>query len=195
MDTFILFIRKYMVVWKSADVNQWLFHSFCLKIIICSWIPDVLLPVLTDGLFGLCFRPQTQTQTPSQCLGSVQSQASSLAYHLSRYPSFNDQHLTKDAFYSHHHPAAHHSSNSSNCSLTPYGSAGRTASGYSSGSDPVQTEPGLEAQRAAQILDSADGFGFVGAGLNPTGGGCQGQTYSAAGHSGKKDSDWWLNDL
>uniref|UniRef100_A0A4W6ETA8 DNA-binding protein RFX6 n=1 Tax=Lates calcarifer TaxID=8187 RepID=A0A4W6ETA8_LATCA len=34
---------------------------------------------------------------------------------------------------------------------------------------------------AAQILDSADGFSFVGSGLNPSGGGCQGQTYSATG--------------
>lgn len=127
-------------------------------------------------MFDPCFRPQTQ----NQCLASVQSPAPSLAYHLSRYPSFNDQHLTKDVFYTHHH-----SSNTSNCSLTPYGSAVRPTSGYSSGTDPVQTEQGLDAQTAAQILDSAEGFSFVGAGLNPTGGGCQGQTYSAAGHSGK----------
>lgn len=131
-------------------------------------------------MLALCFRSQTQ----NQCLASVQSQASSLAYHLSRYPSFNDQHLTKDVFYSHHH-----SSNSTNCSLTPYGSAVRPTSSYSSGSDQVQTEQELDAQTAAQILDSAEGFGFVGAGLNPTGGGCQGQTYSAAGHSGKDNSD------
>lgn len=129
----------------------------------------------------LCFRPQTQ----SQCLASVQSQASSLAYHLSRYSSFSDQHLTKDVFYSHHHPSAHHSSNTANCSLTPYGSSVRPTSSYSSGSDPVQTEPGLD----GQILDSTEGFGFVGAGLNSAGGGCQGQTYSAAGHGGKDDSD------
>uniref|UniRef100_A0A3Q3X5N8 DNA-binding protein RFX6 n=1 Tax=Mola mola TaxID=94237 RepID=A0A3Q3X5N8_MOLML len=76
-------------------------------------------------------------------------------------------HLTKDPFYSHH------------CSLVPYGSTIRPASSYSSGSDPVQAEQGLE----AQILDSAEGFGFVGAGMNPLGSGCQGQTYSAAGHS------------
>ena len=135
--------------------------------------------IKSEDLFHLCFRPQTQ----SQCLASVQSQASSLAYHLSRYPSFNDQHLTtKDVFYSHHHP-----SNSTNCSLTPYGSAVRPTSSYTSASDPVQTEAGLDAQTAAQILDSAEGFGFVGAGLNPVVGGCQGQTYPAAGHSGKDD--------
>ncbi|TMS12478.1 DNA-binding protein RFX6 [Larimichthys crocea] len=123
----------------------------------------VKLPACTqsEDLFDPCFRPQTQ----SQCLASVQSPAPSLAYHLSRYPSFNDQHLTKDVFYTHHH-----SSNTSNCSLTPYGSAVRPTSGYSSGSDPVQTEQGLDAQTAAQILDSAEGFSFVGAGLNPTGG-------------------------
>uniref|UniRef100_A0A8D0CXM9 DNA-binding protein RFX6 n=1 Tax=Sander lucioperca TaxID=283035 RepID=A0A8D0CXM9_SANLU len=120
-------------------------------------------------------RPLTTTSSSSTCSSSSSSclyfhpasgssvsnyqPASSLAYHLSRYPSFNDQHLTKDVFYSHHPP-------------------------YSSGSDPVQTEQGLDAQTAAQILDSAEGFGFVvGAGLNPAGGGCQGQTYSAAGHS------------
>lgn len=130
------------------------------------------------------FRPQTQ----SQCLASVQT--SSLAYHLSRFPSFNDQHLTKDVFYTHHHPSSHHSSNSTNCSLTPYASTVRPTSSYSSGTDPVQTEQGLDAQTAAQILDSAEGFGFVGAGLNPSSGGCQGQTYSAAGHSGKEV--FWL---
>ncbi|KAE8286564.1 DNA-binding protein RFX6 Regulatory factor X 6 [Larimichthys crocea] len=130
------------------------------------------------------------TQTQSQCLASVQSPAPSLAYHLSRYPSFNDQHLTKDVFYTHHH-----SSNTSNCSLTPYGSAVRPTSGYSSGTDPVQTEQGLDAQTAAQILDSAEGFSFVGAGLNPTGGGggCQGQTYSAAGHSGYYGNSSYLD--
>ncbi|KAG8011508.1 DNA-binding protein RFX6 [Nibea albiflora] len=134
------------------------------------------------------YQPALRPQTQSQCLASVQSPAPSLAYHLSRYPSFNDQHLTKDMFYTHHH-----SSNTSNCSLTPYGSAVRPASSYSSGSDPVQTEQGLDAQTAAQILDSAEGFGFVGAGLNPAGGGCQGQTYSAAGHSGYYGNSSYLD--
>lgn len=147
------------------------------------WInePCFVVIIVSEASLHLCFRPQTQ----SQCLASVQSQASSLAYHLSRYPSFNDQLPTKD-FYSHHHPSAHYASNSTKCSLTPYGSAVRPTSSYSSGSDPVQTEQGLDAQAAAQILDSTEGFGFVGAGMNPTGAGCQGQTYSSAGHSGNK---------
>lgn len=55
-------------------------------------------------------------------------------------------------------------------------------SGYSSGSDPVQAEQGMD----PQILDSSEGFGFVGGGLNTVGGGCQGQTYAATGHSGNK---------
>uniref|UniRef100_A0A668W7A4 RFX-type winged-helix domain-containing protein n=1 Tax=Oreochromis aureus TaxID=47969 RepID=A0A668W7A4_OREAU len=75
----------------------------------------------------------------NQCLASVQSQASSLAYHLSRYPSFNDQHLNKDVFYNHQPAPVHHSS----------------------GSDPAHSEHGLDPQVAAQILDSAEGFGFV----------------------------------
>ncbi|XP_049446749.1 DNA-binding protein RFX6 [Epinephelus fuscoguttatus] len=160
----------------------------------CSSYPETLyhcLPQTSSGYFpptggstASNYQPALRPQTQNQCLASVQSQASSLAYHLSRYPSFNDQHLTKDVFYSHHHPSAHHSSNSTNCSLTTYGSVVRPTSNYSSGSDAAQTEQGLDAQTAAQILDSAEGFSFVGAGLNPTGGGCQGQTYSAAGHGG-----------
>ncbi|XP_033505102.1 DNA-binding protein RFX6 [Epinephelus lanceolatus] len=160
----------------------------------CSSYPETLyhcLPQTSSGYFpptggstASNYQPALRPQTQNQCLASVQSQASSLAYHLSRYPSFNDQHLTKDVFYSHHHQSAHHSSNSTNCSLTTYSSAVRPTSNYSSGSDATQTEQGLDAQTAAQILDSAEGFSFVGAGLNPTGGGCQGQTYSAAGHGG-----------
>ncbi|KAM9339021.1 DNA-binding protein RFX6 [Symphorus nematophorus] len=164
----------------------------------CSSYPETLyhcLPQTSSSYFppgsgssASNYQPALRTQTQSQCLASVQSQASSLAYHLSRYPSFNDQHLTKDVFYSHHQ-----SSNSSNCSLTPYGSAVRPTSSYSSGTDPVQTEQGLDSQTAAQILESAEGFGFVGAGLNPTGGGCQGQTYSAAGHSGYYGNSSYLD--
>ncbi|XP_076613224.1 DNA-binding protein RFX6 [Chaetodon auriga] len=169
----------------------------------CSSYPETLYPCLPHtsssyfppggGSSASNYQPALRPQTQSQCLASAQSQASSLAYHLSRYPSFNDQHPNKDVFYSHHHPSAHHSSNSTNCPLTPYGSAVRPASGYSSGSDPAQSEQGLDAQTAAQILDSAEGFSFVGAGLNPTGGGCQGQTYSAAGHSGFYGSNSYLD--
>uniref|UniRef100_UPI0037E7E2F5 DNA-binding protein RFX6 n=1 Tax=Semicossyphus pulcher TaxID=241346 RepID=UPI0037E7E2F5 len=163
----------------------------------CSSYPETLyhcLPQTSSSYFPpassssaanyqTALRPQTQTQ----CLSSVQPHASSLAFHLSRYPSFSDQHLTKDIFYNHHHP-----SNSTHCSLTPYNSAVRPTPGYSSGSEPAQTEQGLDAQTAAHILDSADGFGFVGAGLNQTVGGCQGQTYSAAGHGGE-DSSYFGN--
>lgn len=87
-------------------------------------------------------------------------------------------------FYSHHHPAGPYSSISTKSSLAPYGQPARPASSYSSGSDPVQSEQGLDVQTAAQILDSAEGFGFMGVGLNTPGSGCQGHPYSAAGHSG-----------
>ena len=129
--------------------------------------------------FHLCLRPQT----PSQCLVPVQPQAPSLAYHLSRYPSFNEQHATRDAFYSHPHPAGPYSSFGTKSSLAPYGPPARPASSYSSGSDPLPSEQGLGAQ-AAQILDSAEGFVFMGAGLNGAGAGCQAHPYAAAGHSG-----------
>lgn len=137
----------------------------------------------SDGKLGLhlCLRPQTK----GQCLVPVQSQAPSLAYHLSRYPSFNEVHPTKDVFYSHHHlPAGPYPSLSTKSSLAPYGPPVRPESTYSSGSDPVQCEQGLGAQAPAQILDSAEGFVFMGAGLNAHGGGCQAHPYSAAGHSG-----------
>ncbi|KAM7395990.1 hypothetical protein PAMA_007326 [Pampus argenteus] len=165
----------------------------------CTSYPETLyhcLPQTGSSYFppassSSTYQPALRPQTQSQCLASVQT--SSLAYHLSRFPSFNEQHLTKDVFYSHHHPSSHHSSNSTTCSLTPYASAVRPTSSYSSGTDPVQTEQGLDAQTAAQILDSADGFGFVGAGLNPSSGGCQGQTYSAAGHSGYYGNSSYLD--
>uniref|UniRef100_A0A3Q0QY28 DNA-binding protein RFX6 n=1 Tax=Amphilophus citrinellus TaxID=61819 RepID=A0A3Q0QY28_AMPCI len=92
----------------------------------CSSYPETLyqcLPQTSSGYF-----PPASTQSP----------ASSLACHLSRYPSFNDQHLTKDIFYNHHPAPVHHSSSS----------------------DPAQNEQGLDPQAAAQILDSAEGFGF-----------------------------------
>ncbi|XP_067427672.1 DNA-binding protein RFX6-like [Thunnus thynnus] len=168
----------------------------------CASYPETLyhcLPQTSSGYFPPAsgsstsvYQPALRPQPQSQCLASVQT--SSLAYHLSRFPSFNDQHLTKDVFYSHHHPSSHHhSSNSTNCSLTPYASAVRPTSSYSSGTDPVQTEQGLDAPTAAQILDSAEGFSFVGAGLNPSSGGCQGQTYSAAGHSGYYGNSSYLD--
>ncbi|XP_023285755.1 DNA-binding protein RFX6 [Seriola lalandi dorsalis] len=173
----------------------------------CSSYPETLyhcLPQTSSSYFPPAsssstsnYQPALRPQTQNQCLASVQSQASSLAYQLSRYPSFNDQQLTKDLFYNHHHhhppSSVHHSSSSTNCSLTPYASAVRPTSSYSSGSDPVQTEQGLDVQTAAQILDSAEGFGFVGAGLNPSSGGCQGQTFSATGHSGYYGNSSYLD--
>ncbi|KAM8832528.1 LOW QUALITY PROTEIN: DNA-binding protein RFX6 [Spinachia spinachia] len=162
----------------------------------CSSYPETLyhcLPQNSSSYFAhaghssastyqTALRPQVQ----SQCLASVQSQASTLAYHLSRYPSFNDPHLTKDVLYSLHQPP-----NSTNCSLTPYGSGIQPASSYTSGSDPVQTEQGLDAQTAAQILNSGEGFSFVGSGLNSAGTGCPGQTYT--GHSGYYSNSSYLD--
>ncbi|XP_011610172.2 DNA-binding protein RFX6 [Takifugu rubripes] len=158
----------------------------------CASFPENLyhcLPQTNSGFFqtssssGSNYQPALRSQTHSQCLVPAQSQAPSLAYHLSRYPSFNEQQATKDVFYSHHHPAGPYSSISTKSSLAPYGPPVRPASSYSSGSDPVQSEQGLDAQTAAQILDSAEGFGFMGVGLNTPGSGCQGHPYSAAGHS------------
>ncbi|XP_067338653.1 DNA-binding protein RFX6 [Channa argus] len=169
----------------------------------CSSYPETLyhcLPQTSSSFFPpasssstpnyqAALRPQSQ----SQCLASVQCQTSSLAYHLNRYPSFNEQQLSKDVFYSHPTPSVHPSSSNASCSLTPYSSAVRPTSSYGSGSDPVQTDPGLDAQTAAQILESAEGFGFVGAGLNPTSGGCQGQTYSNTGNTGYYGNSSYLD--
>lgn len=131
------------------------------SILLLLWL-RIVLPV---------FRPQTQA------LPSGQSQASSPAYQLSRYPSFSDQQLVKEVFFSGGHPSIHLSS------MTPYSSAVRPAAGYGSGPDVIQ---GMEVQSAAHMMDSTGGYGFVGAGLNPGDGGCQGQVYSAAGHSGEE---------
>ncbi|XP_076024141.1 DNA-binding protein RFX6 [Genypterus blacodes] len=137
-----------------------------------------------------------RSHTQSHCLASVPSQASSLAYHLSRYPSFNDQHLAKDVFFNsgHHQASIHHSFNSYNCSMTPYCSAIRPISSYSSGSDPVQApDQGLDNQGADQTMDSAESYGFVGAGLNASGDDCQGQSYTSPGHSGYYGNSSYLD--
>ncbi|XP_061602899.1 DNA-binding protein RFX6 [Cololabis saira] len=131
-----------------------------------------------SGSSGPNYQTALRSQMQNQCLTPVQSQASPVACPFPRYPSLNEQHLTKNMFYN-HHPAVSHSSNSTNCSLTPYGSAVRPSSSYTPSSDSVQTDQGLDPQTAAHILDSAESFGFMGAGLNLTGGGCQAQTYSA----------------
>ncbi|XP_024912584.1 DNA-binding protein RFX6 [Cynoglossus semilaevis] len=127
------------------------------------------------------YQTPLRSQSQNLCLASVQSPTSSLTYNL---PAFTDQQLNKDLFYNHHPPSLHPSSTTSaTCSLTtPYGSTLRPTSGYAPGSDPAQADQGLDVQTAAQILDSADGFCFAGAGLNHSGGGgCQGQTYSTPG--------------
>ncbi|XP_061900833.1 DNA-binding protein RFX6 [Entelurus aequoreus] len=129
------------------------------------------------------YQPGLRPQTGSLC------QATSLSYHLSsRYTSFDDQHplSPKDVFY----PDGHHFSSGSAtaCSLTPYASSLRPTSDYGSGSDPILSNQGLEAQTAAQILDSAEGFGF---GLNHSSGGCQ--AYSAAGQSGYYGNNSYLD--
>uniref|UniRef100_A0A3Q1JAJ7 DNA-binding protein RFX6 n=1 Tax=Anabas testudineus TaxID=64144 RepID=A0A3Q1JAJ7_ANATE len=142
-------------------------------------------------------RPLMSSSSSSTCSSSSSSCLSSLSamtqpspcssypdtlYHCLPQTSssyFPAQHLTKDV--------------STNCPLTPYGSAVRPTTNYSSSSDPVQPEQGLDAQTTAQILDSAEGFGFVGAGLNPTGGGCQGQTYSATANTGYYSNSSYLD--
>ncbi|XP_054617948.1 DNA-binding protein RFX6 [Dunckerocampus dactyliophorus] len=144
----------------------------------CTSFPEPLYPCSTyfpaTGTASN-YQPGLRPQTGGLC------QTTSLAYHLpSRYPSFDDQHHvpTKDVSYADGH---HFSSNrAAACSLTPYASSLRPTSDYSSGSDPIHPgDQGLEAQTAAQILDSADGFGF---GLNHSGGECQ--AYSVVGQSG-----------
>uniref|UniRef100_A0A8C6KFY4 DNA-binding protein RFX6 n=1 Tax=Nothobranchius furzeri TaxID=105023 RepID=A0A8C6KFY4_NOTFU len=125
----------------------------------------------------LIFRSQTQNQCQSP-----------LACHLPRYSSITDQTLAKDIFYNHHPAPLHHSSSSSDCSLTPYGSVVPPTSSYAPGSDPVRTERGLDQQAAAQVLDPGEGFGFVEGNLNLTSGACQEQTFSVTGHSGYDSS-------
>uniref|UniRef100_A0A3B3YH23 DNA-binding protein RFX6 n=1 Tax=Poecilia mexicana TaxID=48701 RepID=A0A3B3YH23_9TELE len=131
-------------------------------------------------------RPLTEITQPSPCSSypetlyhSIQTHNPPMGCHLARYPSLADPALNKDGFYP---PSVHHSSGSGDCSLTAYGAAVRPPSRYTPGPEPVQTEPGLDQQAAAQILDAADGFGFMGAGLNLAGGGCQGSTYGVLGH-------------
>ncbi|CAG5974695.1 unnamed protein product, partial [Menidia menidia] len=125
------------------------------------------LPQTSSGYFPPSSSSSSQnyqtisSQTQNQCLTPLQAQASPLTCHLPRYPPINDQHLTKDPFYNPHPALVHH---------------------YSPGPDPAQAEQQLDS--AAQILDPAEGFGFVGSGLNLATGGCQGQSYSVTGHSG-----------
>nr|XP_057945876.1 DNA-binding protein RFX6 [Doryrhamphus excisus] len=145
----------------------------------CTAFPEPLYPCSTyfpaTGTAS-SYQPGLRHQTGTLC------QTTSLAYHLpSRYPSFDDQHHVspKDIFYADSHPFSSSSSNAA-CSLTPYASSLRPTSSYSPGSDAIPPgDQGLEAQTAAQILDSTEGFGF---GLNHSGGECQ--AYSVVGQSG-----------
>uniref|UniRef100_A0A3Q4HB81 DNA-binding protein RFX6 n=1 Tax=Neolamprologus brichardi TaxID=32507 RepID=A0A3Q4HB81_NEOBR len=121
----------------------------------CSSYTETLYHCLPQTTSGY-FPPASNSSTPNYQSALRSSQASSLACHLSR---------------------------STNCSLAPYASAVRPSSAYTSGSDPAHSEQGLDPQVAAQILDSAEGFGFVETGLNLPGGGCQAQTYSVTGPS------------
>uniref|UniRef100_A0A3Q2E9H2 DNA-binding protein RFX6 n=1 Tax=Cyprinodon variegatus TaxID=28743 RepID=A0A3Q2E9H2_CYPVA len=82
-------------------------------------------------------------------------------------------------------------SGNADCSLTAYGSAVRPPSRYTPGPEPVQSEQGMDQQAAAQILDASEGFGFMGAGLNLAGGGCQGQTYGVLGHGFYSNSSFF----
>ncbi|CAG5960376.1 unnamed protein product, partial [Menidia menidia] len=123
--------------------------------------PAQPLSILLREPVSLFTSDQFRSQTQNQCLTPLQAQASPLTCHLPRYPPINDQHLTKDPFYNPHPALVHH---------------------YSPGPDPAQAEQQLDS--AAQILDPAEGFGFVGSGLNLATGGCQGQSYSVTGHSG-----------
>lgn len=118
---------------------------------------------------------RSQAQNP--CMSAAQTHNPPLGCHLPQYPSLSDRPLNKEAFYP--------TSGNADCSLTAYGSAVRPPSRYTPGPEPVQSEQGMDQQAAAQILDASEGFGFMGAGLNLAGGGCQGQTYGVLGHGGK----------
>ncbi|XP_075315514.1 DNA-binding protein RFX6 [Odontesthes bonariensis] len=159
-----------------ASYPETLYH--CLPQTSSSYFPPA------SGSSAPNYQTALRSQTQNQCLTPLQSQDSPLTCHLPRYPPINDQLLTKDAFYNPHPASVHHSSGSTDSLLTPYSSAARPTSNYTPGSDPVQAEQQLDPQTAAQILDPAEGFGFVGAGLNLTGGGCQGPGYSVTGHNG-----------
>ncbi|XP_049613706.1 DNA-binding protein RFX6 [Syngnathus scovelli] len=135
---------------------------------ICAAFPETLYPCSayfppTASAYQPGFRPEAESTFSS----SVPT--SSLAYQLCRYPTFEDQQPpAKDFFYG----DAHHLSSSA---------AGPAC--YSSISDPVVSDPGLELQTAAaQVLDAADGMAF-GLSHSAGAGGGTGQTYSAAAPS------------
>ncbi|XP_056150103.1 DNA-binding protein RFX6 [Lampris incognitus] len=138
-------------------------------------------PIPPTSSSSLSYQPTLRHHTQTQGLISVQSQSSPLPYHVSRYLSLNDQHPAKNVFFNSSH---HQSSNGGSCAMAAYGSVARPTSGYSS--DPAHSTPdqGMDAQVAAQMIDSAEGYEFVGAGLNPSVADCHDHGYSASGHSG-----------
>uniref|UniRef100_A0A8C8GPW3 DNA-binding protein RFX6 n=1 Tax=Oncorhynchus tshawytscha TaxID=74940 RepID=A0A8C8GPW3_ONCTS len=114
----------------------------------CQAFPDTMYQSLpssspsyypTTSNYQAVFRPQTHAQAPAYHTGSDSS----------HYPSFSEQHLTKDYF-------------NSSCAVSPYSS--RPTSNYSTVPD-----PGMETQ-GVQLLDSG-GYNFVMSGLNSSG--CQ----------------------
>ncbi|XP_032440558.1 DNA-binding protein RFX6 [Xiphophorus hellerii] len=159
----------------------------------CSSYPETLyhclpqssgfFPAAGSGPSAQTYQTAPRSQVQNPCLTAIQTHNPPVGCHLARYPSLGDPALSKDGFYP---PSVHHSSGSGDCSLTAYGAAVRPPSRYTPGPEPVQTEPGLDQQAGApQILDAADGFGFMGAGLNLAGGGgCQGSAYGVLGHGG-----------
>ncbi|XP_055088173.1 DNA-binding protein RFX6 [Periophthalmus magnuspinnatus] len=85
-------------------------------------------------------------QPQNQCVSSVPSQSSSLDYSLCRYPSFIEQPLSKEVFFS--HSSAPPSTRAAPCSLSAYGPL---RSSYTS-----ESEAGLD---QTHVMDS-EGFGF-----------------------------------
>ncbi|KAK7907738.1 hypothetical protein WMY93_016350 [Mugilogobius chulae] len=123
----------------------------------CSSYTETLYPGLSQSGAGY-FPPTSQTsnyQLPlrpqSQCVPSVPSQSSSLGYSLCRYPTFNEQHLSKEVFFS--HTSASPSTRVGPCSVPTYGPV---RSSYISEVDSVHPEPGLD---QTHVLDT-EGFGF-----------------------------------
>ncbi|KAJ0061212.1 hypothetical protein NL108_013529 [Boleophthalmus pectinirostris] len=102
-------------------------------------------PTSQASNYQLSLRPQ------SQCVSSVPSQSSSLGYSVCRYPSFSEQPLSKEVFFS--HTSAPPSTRTAPCSVPSYGPL---RSSYASESEPHHPEPGLD---QTHIMDS-EAFGF-----------------------------------
>ncbi|XP_072306415.1 DNA-binding protein RFX6 [Eucyclogobius newberryi] len=116
---------------------------------------------------------QLALRSQSQCASSAHSQSSSLGYSLCRYPSFSDQHLSKEVFFS--HTSGPPSTRAAPCSLPGY-APGRSS--YVSEVDPVHPEPDLD---QTHVMDS-DGFGF-------------GAQSAQSGYSAAPHGDYYGNSL